>query len=64
MPHPDEHWEQVAKYYKEAKVEPKELTGGKTEDTVRAEKVQNRYPHVTYGTVRVWIKKCRNLGLI
>lgn len=62
--HPQKHWEEVAKVYKATKVNPSELTGGKTEETVRVEKTQNHYPDVAVGTVRVWVKKCRNLGLL
>jgi ADP-heptose:LPS heptosyltransferase len=64
MKYPDEHWQEVAKCYHEVKVYEDELTGGKTEETVRIAKVQNHYPQVTEGTVAEWIRRCRRKGLL
>ena len=66
MRYPDEHWERVAKLYMSEyqRVKPKDLTGGKTEETVVIAKIQNRYPDTTYNTVQHWVRKCRQKGLI
>lgn len=66
MKYTDEHWAQVAKRYKEEslKVTPSELIGGKTNETVIIEKVQNHYPNLTKGTVAAWIRRCRKDGWI
>jgi hypothetical protein len=64
MAYPIEHWEEVAKRYKSVKVLPEDLTGAKTEESVRIAKVQDSYPYSTYGTIAVWIKRCRKEGLI
>lgn len=62
--YPIEHWEEVAKCYHEVKVYEGDLTGARTEETVRIAKVQNRYPQVTQGTVAEWIRRCRKMGLL
>lgn len=64
MKYPESHWDEVAKCYLEARVYEEELTGGKTESTVRTEKVQNHYPYTTLRTVQGWIKKCYDKGLL
>jgi hypothetical protein len=62
--YPDEHWEEVAKFYREAKVATDDLSGAKTEESVRTAKVQNHYPYTTYDTVLRWVRKCREKGLL
>lgn len=64
MKYTDSHWEEVAKHYRSEalKVTPSELIGGKTNETVIIEKVQNHYPHMTVGTVATWIRRCKREG--
>jgi hypothetical protein len=64
MRYPDEHWQRVADLYRSVVVTPSDVTGGKTEHTVRVAKVQDHYPATTTGTVATWVRRCQRMGLL
>lgn len=62
--YPDEHYQIVSKLYTEARVLESDLTGGKTEHSVRVARTQDHFPWASYSSVERWVRTARVRGFL
>lgn len=62
--YPEEHYRIVAKLYTEAKVYESDLTGGKTEHSVRTARVNNHFAWASYNACENWVRTARVRGFL
>lgn len=58
-----EYWTEVAYVWQNLTVDPKDLVGGRSEETVRTMALQKHYG-VSYGTALSYVRRLRRTGAI